>query len=128
MPARSMTHRIGSMIAAPCAGGIASAMSGGAAPPAAPPSPPLEMPVSTTAGTASAQNSGSLMISKVRAPRPSDRPCDGLADVGGRRLAADVARPRSFGQHALDRAHDRGGRVLVAQVLEHHRARPDLPD
>ena len=28
----------------------------------------------------------------------------------------------------LDRAHDRRGRIGVAEMLEHQRPRPDLPD
>src|SRR5258708_17702891 len=61
-------------------------------------------------------------------PNPSHRAGDSLSDVGGRSLAADVARARALGEHALDRAHDGLARVLLAQVLEHHRARPDLSD
>src|SRR5581483_7867441 len=103
-------------------------MSGVDALPAAPPRPPFEIPFSNTAGTASAQNSGSVTISKLRAPRPSDRRGDGFAHVLGACLAADVARARALGQHALDRAHDRVAGVAVPEVLEHHRARPDLAD
>src|SRR5882762_11730798 len=61
-------------------------------------------------------------------PDSSQRGGDGLSDVAGRGLAADVARARSLGEHALDRAHDGLARVLVSEVLEHHRARPDLSD
>src|SRR6266853_1787796 len=61
-------------------------------------------------------------------PDSSQRAGDGLADVAGRGLAADVARARPLGQHAFDRAHDGLARVLVSEVLEHHRAGPDLSD
>src|SRR6266853_4463982 len=61
-------------------------------------------------------------------PDSSQRAGDRLSDVAGRGLAADVARARSLGQHALDGAHDGLARVLVSEVLEHHRARPDLSD
>src|SRR5260221_11594805 len=59
-----------------------------------------------------------------RLQRRSDR----LADFLGRGLAADVARARALREYALDGAHDRGACVLVPQVIEHHRARPDLAD
>src|SRR5207245_5560425 len=42
-------------------------------------------------------------------------------------LPAHVARARPFPDHRLDRAHDGVAGLLVAEVLEHHRAGPDLP-
>src|SRR5258706_12528991 len=76
----------------------------------------------TTAATSTATGPAETV------PDSSQRGGDRLADVAGRGLSADVARARSLGQHALDRAHDGPARVLVSEVLEHHRARPDLSD
>src|SRR6267154_209510 len=76
----------------------------------------------TTAATSTATGPAETV------PDSSQRAGDRLADVAGRGLAADVARARPLGQHALDRAHDGLARVLLAQVLEHHRAGPDLSD
>src|SRR5258708_30748157 len=76
----------------------------------------------TTAATSTATGPAETV------PDSSQRGGDRLSDVAGRGLAADVARARTLGQHALDRAHDGLARVLVSEVLEHHRARPDLPD
>src|SRR5882757_4595484 len=76
----------------------------------------------TTAATSTATGPAETV------PDSSQRAGDRLSDVGGRSLAADVARARSLGEHALDRAHDGLARVLVSEVLEHHRARPDLSD
>src|SRR6266849_5225462 len=58
-------HRIGSMIAAACTGEITIASKGVAMPAAPPPIPPLEIPVSVTAGMATTQNQGLVMISKL---------------------------------------------------------------
>src|SRR5258705_12011030 len=74
----------------------------------------------TTAATSTATGPAETV------PDSSQRGGDRLFDVAGRGLAADVARPRSLGQHALDRAHDGPARVLVSDVPEHHRARPAL--
>jgi hypothetical protein len=48
----SITHRIGSRIAAACGMGTASAMSGVAKSPAPLPKPPFEIPMRRMAGTA----------------------------------------------------------------------------
>jgi hypothetical protein len=61
-PARSIRHGTGNRMAAACAGGMVSAISG-VATAAPPPSPPFENPVRATAGTASAQNQGSAINS-----------------------------------------------------------------
>ena len=58
-------QRTGSMIAAPCTGEITIAIKGVAIPAAPPPIPPLEIPVSVTAGMATSQNQGLVMISKL---------------------------------------------------------------
>src|SRR5713226_4027275 len=58
-------HRIGSMTAAACTGDIMIAIKGTAMPAAPPPIPPLEIPWSTTAGMATTQNHGLVMISKL---------------------------------------------------------------
>src|SRR5437660_1040177 len=57
----------------------------------------------------------------------TDRLRDGLAHLFRARLPTHVARSRTFANHRLDRAHDGLARLLVTEVLEHHRARPDLP-
>ena len=49
---RSITHRIGSRIAAACTGEMTRAINGTAATPRPPPNPPFEMPNIRTAGTA----------------------------------------------------------------------------
>src|SRR5882724_9440559 len=65
---------------------------------------------------------------RTRTSNKLHRRGDRLADVLSRGLASDVAGARAFGEDALDRAHDGLARVLVAEVLEHHRAGPDLSD
>src|SRR4029077_18102106 len=45
------------------------------------------------------------------------------------RRPAEIARARfRIGQHLLDRLDDRGGGFRLAEMIEHHRGRPDLPD
>src|SRR3546814_4388830 len=54
---------------------------------------------------------------------------DGLADILGAGIAAHVAGARAaLGQHDLDRPLDRPRRVGMAEMVEHHRAGPDLAD
>src|SRR4051812_34865711 len=60
--------------------------------------------------------------------RSSQRLRDRLSQLFRRSLSAHVARPRAFGEDALDGPYDRVAGVLVTEVLEHHRARPDLAD
>ena len=53
----------------------------------------------------------------------------GLAAGDGVGGAAEIAGAQlRIGQHLLDRGDDRGGGVLLAEMLQHHRARPDLAD
>src|SRR6058998_891947 len=55
-----------------------------------------------------------------------EQPGDRLTDLAGRRAAAEVARPRLAVLHQpLDRRDHRARCVGVAEVLEHHRTRPD---
>src|SRR5207253_9945897 len=61
--------------------------------------------------------------------RRGDPRGDRLADLGSRGLAPEVTREkRALRDLLLERGHDRACRVRVAEVLEHHRARPDLGD
>src|SRR5215471_18376325 len=57
---------------------------------------------------------------------------DRVGDRGSRlnslRAAAQIRRARSISKHALDGAHDSCSSLRVTKMLEHHRARPDLPD
>ena len=54
---------------------------------------------------------------------------DRLAAGGGVGVAAEVARAQGTpGERALDRADDRLRRGLLAEMLQHHRARPDHAD
>src|SRR4051794_32128316 len=57
-----------------------------------------------------------------------DRTRDGLPYIGCVAGPAQVPRARTFFQDGLDRAHDGIPSILVPEMLEHHRARPDLPD
>ena len=54
---------------------------------------------------------------------------DGAAAFLRRGVAGEIAGAAGGGgEHLLDRAHDRGGGVRLAEMLEHHRRRPDLAD
>jgi len=54
---------------------------------------------------------------------------DGLSAGGGVGSAAEIAGAELLlGQDLLDRLDDRGRGVVLAEMLEHHRARPDLAD
>src|SRR2546425_9503153 len=54
---------------------------------------------------------------------------DRLTDFAGRRPTTEIAGDRlPLLHHALDRRDDCARRVGVAEVLQHHRARPDLGD
>src|SRR5260370_51692 len=71
----------------------------------------------------------------VRAGRPRsqqgsiDRLRDRLAARNRVGIAAEVAgAQRLFPKHALDRVHDGAPGALLAKVVEHHGARPDLAD
>src|SRR4051812_12023267 len=66
-------------------------------------------------------SSPSGSFSRLRA----DRFGDGRTQVAGARLALHVGRVRTLDDHALDRAHDVGRRLGMAEVLEHQRPRPD---
>src|SRR5689334_23974289 len=59
-----------------------------------------------------------------------DRRSDRFAKIRRRCLAPKIGRARRIlvAQHPLDGGDDAGGRVLVAQEVEHQRARPDLAD
>src|SRR5688572_4629040 len=56
----------------------------------------------------------------------SERFCDGLTEVRGGSLAAEVRRLRSLREHGLDRLEHCGTGVLATEMVEHHRAGPDL--
>src|SRR5437762_7189038 len=45
-----------------------------------------------------------------------------------RSFPAEIGRARSVGEYRLDCAHYRGCGIGVAQVFEHHGARPNLSD
>src|SRR5690606_21687209 len=54
---------------------------------------------------------------------------DGLAEGGGAAVATDIRRQDRFvarRQHRFDGGQNRRARLLVAEVLQHQRARPDL--
>ena len=52
-----------------------------------------------------------------------------LAARGRVRIAAEIPRAqRAFAERALDGADDRGRGLLLAEMLQHHRARPDHAD
>jgi nucleoside-diphosphate-sugar epimerase len=53
---------------------------------------------------------------------------DGFADVDRVGGAADVARARAAREDFFDRLDDGRSRFGIAEMLEHHRARPDLTD
>src|SRR5690606_26545736 len=54
---------------------------------------------------------------------------DGLADIGGGRLAAEIRRARAaIAQQRLDGINDGGGGGVVPQMLKHEGGRPDLAD
>src|SRR2546427_9100221 len=58
-----------------------------------------------------------------------EQPGDRLTDLPGRRAAPEVARPRLAVLHQpLDGRDHLARRVGVAEVLQHHRTRPDLVD
>src|SRR5260370_21756086 len=66
-------------------------------------------------------------------PRSQQRSIDGLrnrlAAREGIGVAAEVAgAQRLLAEHALDRVYDGAAGVLLAEVVEHHGARPDLAD
>ena len=63
-----------------------------------------------------------LLRSPARSPRPGSR-VSAVPPRSGVRGASSPGR-----EHALDRADDRVVRLAVAEEVEHHRARPDLPD
>ena|SRR6476469_599894 len=53
---------------------------------------------------------------------------NGLAEVCGGCLPADVRRARTFNEYGFDRVHDSLCCIGMAKMLEHHRTRPDLTD
>src|SRR5574340_1309652 len=74
-----------------------------------------------------------LLALVVGAKRPSSTGtanyfCNGFAHGGRICRASDVARARAFQHDLLDSFDDRIGGRFFAEVLEHHRARPDLAD
>src|SRR5947209_112061 len=62
-------------------------------------------------------------------PASADRLGDGLAARLGIGIAAEIAgAQRPLREYARDGIDNRVGRLAFAEVIEHHRARPDLSD
>src|SRR5215510_4356633 len=60
---------------------------------------------------------------------PGERVAHGARDVGGRGAAAEIGgMQRRIGGDALDRAHQAAGGGLLAEMLQHHDARPERAD
>ncbi len=71
-----------------------------------------------------------MTAASIAISQPSSQPCgDRVAAIGRVRRPAEITGAQLLlGQHAFDRLHDGVRGFGLAQMLEHHRARPDLSD
>src|SRR2546426_7130780 len=87
------------------------------------------MAPSTKAGFPLRRTASTVWPKKFMRRESLEQPGDRLTDLAGRRAAAEIARQRlAFLHQPLDRRDHRARRIGVAEMLEHHRAGPDLGD